>query len=260
MESAKEYNILKLRKGVLQSEIDLIIKEYPFTVFVNNKEIVTFLCTPKSLKFLAAGFLYSEGIINSKSDIEDIQIDEDQGRAYVFTQNKDIFAFDGDRLCGKRTVTTACGKQRTISYNVVDFLGTESDKIKSRIEFESAEILALMNGFNKRSELFLTTGGVHSCALCDRKQMILFEEDVGRHNALDKILGKALLEDIYLEDKIIATSGRISSEMVMKVLKRKIPILVSRSAPTDLAVDMARKCNLTLIGFARGEKLNIYSE
>ena len=117
----------------------------------------------------------------------------------------------------------------------------------------------MVNTFSKKSELFLSTGGVHSCALCDRNNIILFEEDVGRHNALDKILGEALLNDICLEDKIIVTSGRVSSEMVIKVIKRKIPILASRSAPTNIAVDIANGFNLTLIGFARSGRMNIYS-
>jgi len=102
-------------------------------------------------------------------------------------------------------------------------------------------------------------GGVHSCALCSQDEIIIFEEDIGRHNALDKILGRALLQDIDLSDKIILTSGRISSEILIKVGKRAIPVLISRAAPTNLAIEMARELNITLIGFARGEKLNIYS-
>ena len=117
----------------------------------------------------------------------------------------------------------------------------------------------LIKEFNKSSQLFLDTGGVHSCALCDINKIIIFKEDIGRHNALDKVLGKALLEDIDFRDKIILTSGRISSEILIKTAKRQIPVIVSRSAPTSLSIDIAKKLNITLIGFARGKRMNIYS-
>lgn len=95
--------------------------------------------------------------------------------------------------------------------------------------------------------------------MCDSNDIIIFKEDIGRHNALDKIFGQALLEGIDTEDKIILTSGRISSEMLIKTAKRQVPMIISRSAPTSLAVEMAEKLGITLIGFARGEKMNIYT-
>ena len=116
-----------------------------------------------------------------------------------------------------------------------------------------------MRDFNKRSELFLETGGVHSCGLYYGSKMLMFEEDIGRHNALDKIIGKALKEDIDLKDKMVFTSGRISSEILIKTAKREISTIVSRSAPTSLAIDMAKELRINLIGFVRGEKLNIYT-
>ncbi|NJD04559.1 MAG: formate dehydrogenase accessory sulfurtransferase FdhD [Ruminiclostridium sp.] len=259
MDITKKYTIKRVKDGQIKEENDSVIVEYPFTIFLNKKEFIRLLCTPRSLKNLAAGFLFSEGIINSKSDLEAIELDEEKGKAYAYTKNKDHFDYKGNSLCGTRTITTACGKQTTVLYGVIDFLGTESDKIETSLNLEPDEVLNLANEFNKKSELYINTGGVHSCALCDRQGIILFEEDVGRHNALDKILGYALLEDICLTDKIIITSGRISSEMALKVVKSKIPVLVSRSAPTDTAVETARKFNLTLIGFARGRRMNIYS-
>lgn len=259
MDSLKKYEILKIRKGESYKEEDIVAVEYPFTIFLNDKEFATLMCTPNSFMDLTVGFLFSEGIINSKDDLSDIRIDEKLGRAYVYTKNEDLYFFKGDKVCGKRTVTTACGRQRIILYHIIDFLGTDHDKIKFCISLKSEQVSKLMNDFNKKSELFLSTGGVHSCALCCHDRILNFKEDVGRHNALDKILGNALLNDFSLEDKIIATSGRISSEMVMKVVKSKIPVLISRSAPTDSAVEMAKKLNLTLIGFARGVRMNVYT-
>ena len=116
-----------------------------------------------------------------------------------------------------------------------------------------------MAKFSRSSDLFYATGGVHVCAICDNDGIIYFEEDIGRHNALDKVLGRALTEDMNLGDKMILTSGRISSEMLTKAVKMGITVVVSRSAPTSSAVHMARELNVILIGFAREKKMNIYS-
>lgn len=253
MDDTKKYKILRLNGEDNQNDTDIIVVEYPFTIFINDEEFVTLLCSPSSLKYLAIGFLHSEGIINKKEDVANITVDEDNGHAYVYTKSKNILA---EKLYGKRTITTGCGKG-TIFYNVMDSFKSKS--VKKNISVKKENIIKLISEFNKKSELFVSTGGVHSCALCQEDKIILFEEDIGRHNALDKILGRALLEDVDLKDKMILTSGRISSEILIKVAKRQIPILVSRSAPTSLAVDIARELNIILIGFARGKKMNIYS-
>jgi FdhD protein len=255
----KKYVITKLYNGIVKSEEDEVITEYPVTLYINGVEFVSLICTPRSITELVTGFLFSEGIINSLRDLEDVHIDEVRERVDVITRNKDLYYYQGDKLQGKKTVTTACGRQKSIAYSVIDLLGTESDKINTVFSINSQEVFELVNRFNKESELFITTGGVHSCALCDRKEFLRFEEDIGRHNALDKIIGHTLLNDVNLEDKILITSGRISSEMIIKVVRARIPMLISRSAPTDAAVDMACKFNMTLIGFARGNRMNIYS-
>jgi len=255
----KKYGIMKINNGEAHNEEDAVIAEHTITIFLNGAEFISLICTPRSMEDLVVGFLYSEGIINSKDDLESVHMNAGMDRAHVCTKNRDSYSYSGAALQGKRTVTTACGRQKSISYNVVDFLGTESDRIKACPELASGEILELVNIFNRKSELFISSGGVHSCALCSNREFIVFEEDIGRHNALDKILGNALRNGIFLEDKIIITSGRISSEMVIKALRCRIPAIVSRSAPTDAAVELARKYNMVLIGFARGKRMNIYS-
>ncbi|WP_183108790.1 formate dehydrogenase accessory sulfurtransferase FdhD [Thermohalobacter berrensis] len=253
MKETKEYEILRIKGDSIKREEDLVIKEYPFTIYLNGEELVTLLCTPKSLKYLVIGFLQSEGLIDIKEDLKDIKIDYEKGIGYVYTKRKDQLAL---KLYNKRTITSGCGKG-TIFYNVIDSF--KAKKINKIPKIKKKEIFGLTEKFNKKSQLFLNTGGVHSCALCSKDKIIFFEEDIGRHNALDKVLGRALLEEIDLEDKIILTSGRVSSEILIKVLKRGIPILISRSAPTSLSIDIARKLNILLIGFARREKMNIYS-
>jgi len=123
----------------------------------------------------------------------------------------------------------------------------------------TSEILALVRESRHRSSIYRMTGGVHSAALCDRKHILVFADDIGRHNAIDKIFGQCLLENIPIGENIILTSGRISSEILLKVAKRKIPMIISKSAPTDLGVRLAEDLGITLIGFARGRRMNVYA-
>jgi len=134
---------------------------------------------------------------------------------------------------------------------------------RSKIIFEfkinSAAVGKLMLAFQKRSEVYLKTGGVHSAALADESGILAFREDIGRHNAVDKVIGYALSQNKTFEDKILITSGRISSEVVFKVKKCGMPIIISRAAVTNQAVRLAREMNLTLVGFPRGSGMNVYS-
>ena len=253
MSYSKNVNITRYIDNTMESLEDNVIVEYPLTIFINGEEFITLLCSPSSLQYLAIGFLVSEGIIKNKANIKKISIDEDKGHAYIELSNNSAFA---EKLYGKRTVTTGCGKG-TVFYNVLDSLGTK--KISTKVTVTADEILNLSGKLNQGSLLFKETGGVHSCALCDTSNILMFHEDVGRHNALDKIIGEAFEKEIPLEDKILLTSGRISSEMIIKTSKRNIPIIVSRSAPTNLSVNIAEELGVTLIGFARGRRLNIYN-
>lgn len=253
MESTKKYNILKINGENKNMVEDIVVLEYPFTIFIDDEEIITLLCSPKSLKYLAIGFLYSEGFIEDYSVIDNIRIDEDEGRAYIRLKvGKTI----NEKLQRKRTIASSGGKG-TAFYNVLDFL--KSRKIVEPLNISIYETKKLMEIFSKSSDLFYATGGVHACAICNNNSIIYFEEDIGRHNALDKVLGKALVENMDLKDKLVLISGRISSEMLIKAVKRGITVIVSKSAPTSLAVHMARELNIVLIGFVRGEKMNIYS-
>ncbi len=253
MDITKRYNILKIKGDYSEQVEDLVINEYPFTIFIDDEELITLLCTPRSLKELALGFLYSESYIDNMDAIDRIQLDEEKGRIYIYLKYRKIL---NEKLVGKRTITSGCGKG-TVFYNVLDSF--KSKKVQKSLTLDVDNVIQLSKEFNRKSELFLNTGGVHSCALCQKDKIIYFEEDIGRHNALDKILGKAFIEGIDLSDKLVITSGRISSEMLIKTAKRGIPAIISRSAPTSLAIDMARELNISLIGFARGEKMNIYT-
>ncbi len=253
MDLTKDISIIKYENGTISSVIDVVVKEYALTIMLDGEEFITLLCTPLSLDYLAVGFLLSESVIKSKNDIARIRMDEEKGIVEVSTVESSIIA---KRLHGKRTMTTGCGKGSTF-YNAVDSINCK--KVSGNIEVSAQVILELMREFNKRSELFLSTGGVHSVALAADAGIILFHEDVGRHNAMDKIIGEASLKDIELSDKLVLTSGRVSSEMLIKAAKGRIPVVISRSAPTDLAVELAEQLGIAVVGFARGQRMNVYS-
>lgn len=253
MKETQGIYIIRVKGNEIKREEDRVIIEYPFTLFIEDEEIITLLCSPSSLEYLALGFLYSEGFVDSLEDIKKIRIDEDKGICYISLYNVNKFR---ENLRNKRTITSGCGKG-TLFYNVLDSF--KSKKIERPIPIEIEKIKSLVREFNRKSELFKDTGGVHSCALCNYKDILIFEEDIGRHNALDKVFGKALLEGINTLDKIVLTSGRISSEILIKAAKRQVPIIVSRSAPTSLSIELGESLGISLIGFARGEKMNIYT-
>jgi FdhD protein len=251
----EKVKINKISKGASETVEDLVISEVPLTIFINDVELITLLCTPDKLDYLAVGFLYSEGFVKTEEDIALMSLDR---KSNIFRlKTREPMEFEKSEIFGRRIITSGCGKGATF-FDYRDF--SQCRKIENKVEFKSEKILDLMKDFQQRSELFKKTGGVHAAALCAPSKIVLFSEDLGRHNAIDKIFGEAFLSDISLEDKIILTTGRISSEILIKVAKRGIPAVVSRSAPTDLAVKLAKELGIRLIGFARGERMSIYSK
>ncbi|WP_195682687.1 formate dehydrogenase accessory sulfurtransferase FdhD [Alkalibacter mobilis] len=255
IETTKKITIKKYRDGFFETDDDVVV-EYSLAIYLNNNYFVSLLCSPEHLEELVFGYLYSEGIIASKDDVLSISIDSEKGKAVLKLSREDIFKFSGDQLIGETTVTTACGKGRKVVFPVVR---EGSDEKIRAIEVQPEDVFRMVRDFNKSSELFLKTGGVHSCALCTKDEILYSRDDIGRHNALEKILGKALIDGIDLKDKVVLSTGRMSSEIVDKVILRGIPVLISRSAPTDEAINRAKKVGLKLIGFVRGEKMNVYT-
>ncbi len=240
------------REGRNDTE-DLVTKELPVTIILNNQELVTLLCSPTDLKYLAIGFLSSEGLVKSKDEIKKVMVDDRRGVVRVETEEDKEFA---NELIFKRLITSGCGRGASF-YSAADVQGQV--KVESQIGISPLEVFTLLKEFHHRSQIYRTTGGVHSAALCDAKSILVFNEDIGRHNAIDKIFGECIFRDIPTDDRIIITSGRISSEILLKVAKRNIPLLISKSAPTDLGVRLANDLGVTLIGFVRGERMNVYT-
>jgi len=249
----RQLRLKRLQGDETETVDDLVVKEFPLTIVLNDEVLVTLICFPKEQKQLAIGFLFSEGLISGVDDVEEITEDRDRGIVWVKTERKIEIPED---FLKRRTVTTGCGKGITFQLNKWD---ETLSVIESDLKISSTEIKNLTKQFNERSEIYRETGGVHSAALCDNKGIIVFSEDIGRHNVIDKILGRCLMENIQIFDRILITSGRLSSEIVMKAASAEIPIVISRTAPTDLGVEIAKKVDMTLIGFARGQRMNIYS-
>ncbi|HEY40273.1 MAG TPA: formate dehydrogenase accessory sulfurtransferase FdhD [Dehalococcoidia bacterium] len=245
-------SILRLTEENVSEIDDTIVREFPLTIILNDQELVTMLCSPASQKELAVGFLYSEGLIETREEIKNVTLHEGTGVIRVETEGGD--ELDRETLFN-RLITSGCGRGASF-YSATDITGK---KVESLLQVSVSEILALMRDFQHKSETFRATGGVHSAALCDTSKILVFNEDIGRHNALDKVFGECLLKGIPTDDCLVITSGRISSEILLKVARRNIPILISKSAPTNLGVKMANELGVTLVGFVRGKRANVYT-
>ena len=249
----EKVNIHRVTPDSKETAEDIIVREFPLTIIFNGQELVTLLCSPADLKYLALGFLFSEGLLESKEDIKRVVVDEGKGVVHVDTKNAEIA--DADAVF-KRLITPGCGRGASF-YSAAD---TGLERIESKLTVTAAEIFELMKNFQHRSLIFRTTGGVHSAALCDNHGILIFSEDIGRHNAIDKILGRCLDQNISTSQCIILTSGRVSSEIIVKVARRQVPVLVSKSAPTNSGVKLAEELGITLIGFVRGTRMNVYTQ
>ncbi|SCI21770.1 formate dehydrogenase accessory sulfurtransferase FdhD [Romboutsia sp. 1001713B170207_170306_H8] len=220
--------IIKLDEFSYRHTEDTIIAEYPLSLVLNGKFENTFLCTPTNLKELIIGYLLTKGCITSKEDLISMVIDKEN---------------------------------KVVDVNIKDIenINLDYNSINSKSHIYVDHVYEIMESSLNHSKLFKDTGGVHSVAIFEGNKETISYEDVARHNAMDKAIGHCILHNINFDNKAIAVSGRISYEMLLKVAKAKIPIVISKSAPTNLSVELAKKSNITLIGFVRGKRMNIYT-
>jgi FdhD protein len=251
-DSVKRFRVEKISDRGREEEETFIIAERPVTLFLNDQEVVTLLATPENLRELAVGFMLSEGWLRENKPVERIEVDP-EGKVRVRVNYRNPLT---EKLFLRRTITSGCGRGM-IFYNVLDSLGAK--KIRSAAKISQKAVTRLMQELNQHSVLYRKSGSVHGAALAGRTQILVFCEDIGRHNAVDKVLGAAFLQGFSTTGKILLTSGRVSSEILVKAVKRRIPFLLSYSGPTDLAVDLARQMGITLIGYIRGNRMKIYS-
>ncbi|MBW2310711.1 MAG: formate dehydrogenase accessory sulfurtransferase FdhD [Deltaproteobacteria bacterium] len=241
--------IYKDGKGKPKRMKDTVVAEYALTIRLDDKELVTLLCSPEKLEYLAVGFLFSEGIIKGKEDIKGIVLDENKGAIEIATAEPGTTTKDA---AFQRLIASSGGRG-------ISSLDLDHNIVESKRTITPAEIFDLIEEFVHRSDVFEATGGAHSAALCDARNILVFSEDIGRHNAIDKVFGECLMKAIPTNDHIVLTSGRVSSEIVQKVAKRNIPMIISKSAPTNRGVEIAADLGITLIGFVREGRMNLYT-
>lgn len=247
--------IIRFHDGQIKRLHDKIVTEYPVTIKINGEEFATMVSSPEYIEDLAIGFLASEGVIQRYEDIDQIWFEESAGFVHIKTQKMNEFY---QKFHSKRYITSCCGKSRQGFYFIND---AKAAKVMSDIHVTLSfdDCFRLMGLMQSSAEIFQETGGVHNAALCDKQGILLSRVDIGRHNALDKIYGYCLKHHISLKGKIIVFSGRISSEILLKVAKIGCEIVLSKSAPTELALQLADELGMTTVGFIRNHSLNIYT-
>ena len=253
VETKRHTLILKISGNSVEGAVDEVASELPIRLVLNNEALVTLLCTPSEIKELAVGFLLSEGLLRHSSSIRKLSVDEKE--MTVSIELADL-PENISSLFEKRTISSGCGQGVTFT----NYRMPSDSRIEVREHLLSLDdIRRLLTTFRSISSLYLETGGVHSAALSDGKDILLFSEDIGRHNAVDKLIGKAFLQNVSVENKILFTSGRVTSEIITKAGRNRFPVVISRAAPSCMAVSYAEDMGITLVGFARGNRMNIYS-
>ena len=229
-----------------------IAEERPLTIYIDSYEIITLMTLGTQPELLALGYIKNQNLISNLNEIKSIQIDWSVNAAAITTTNeRDDWA---DKL-GPRIVTTGCG-QGTIFNSVLEHF--EELKILPK-KIKQSTIYALIKNLNTHNDVYKNAGAVHGCALCKDSKPLIFIEDVGRHNAVDAIAGKMWLENISGEDKIFYTTGRLTSEMIIKVAQMEVPILLSRSGITHMGLDLAKQLNITLLSRVKNKHFLVYN-
>jgi len=222
-----------------------VAAEMQLAVYVNGRELVSIQCTPKGLNHLVLGFLYGEGIIAGLDDVMLLRVCEEEAVADVRLSDA---AYE---LPKARTLTSGCGGGTVFR--------TDTPRVDSQLVLPPARIQSLMKQLQERMEMYKASGGVHTSALADTEGLLVTAEDIGRHNTLDKIQGECLLRGIPTRDRLLLTTGRVSSEMLRKAARMQTPVVVSRHSATATAVFMARDLGITLARYAGGGRLLVYS-
>jgi len=230
----------------------LITGERPLIIYVNKIEIVTLMTLGKNPELLVLGYLHNQGFIKDINDIKEIQVDWEVDSAVVVTKKRTI---NWEEKLKKRTVTSGCG-QGTVFGNIIDDL--ENIKLPKPRLLQSS-FYRLLHNIRQYNEVYKKSGAVHGCALCKDENIEIFAEDVGRHNATDAIAGHMLLEKINGGDKLFYTTGRLTSEMVIKVAQMGIPILFSRAGITQMGKELSEKMGITTIARAGGKHFLVYN-
>lgn len=243
------YGLTKRVSGIAHDGVATelrVVEERPLTIFVNGSEIVTAMTIGDYPELLALGFLFNQGLLKSYSEVERVDFDEELETVVVRTKAKT----DYERKLGKKIRTSGCAMGTVFGdmYEMVQGRSLPDVKIRTSWMYRLAHLI------NRTPSLYLEAGAIHGTVLCRRDQPLVYMEDVGRHNAVDKVAGWMMAEGVRADDKLLYTTGRLTSEMVLKTAMMGVPALVSRSGFTAWGVELAREIGLTLVGRMRGKR------
>ena len=261
MNFAREHMVYQISaSGSVTKNPTPVISEQPVSITVNGEIWVTLMCTPLQLEALAVGFLFNEGVIQDFSAVESIRICPTQ-------DNVDIWlGFSVEKPSAWYRTSGCTGGQTSVAVEAAELDSDDTWEKENgfslppdNFRLSPRKVIQLTSALFESQEVYKQTGGVHTSALSDGDKILLASEDVGRHNTLDKIAGRCLLENMAPAHRVLLTTGRISSEMLQKTSRLKAPIIISRTAPTSLSIQLAQKRNITLIGYARRNQFNVYS-
>jgi len=247
-QKAIHYDKYEFRKWEPQDAHTIV--ETPVSLTVNAQVWLTFMCTPIELEAMAVGFLFNEGIIESMEEVEDVRLCEHGDNVDVWLNRNVEQPTSWRRTSGCTGGVTAVDALARLD---VSFDGDQP-------QVQPETIGHLVEQLFNAQTLYRATGGVHTSALSDGNEIILVAEDIGRHNTLDKIAGLCLMKNIQPQTRILLTTGRVSSEMLQKAARMNVPILISRTSPSSLSIEMAERYGITLIGYARRHRFNVYTD
>ena len=252
----KRRELIRYEQGNVHAVLDNVVTEWPVTIMLNGEEFATLVCSPGDIEDLAIGYLASEGVLANYGSLLDLSYDDRAGIVYADIDGVDAWIKESG---SKRYLTSCCGKSRQSFVFYSDARTTRAiDSREVRITYTAC--IGMMDDMQKQSALFRETGGVHNAALFGSDGTLsLLRMDIGRHNALDKLYGYCLRNGVPMEGKVLAFSGRVSSEVLLKAAKMRCEVLLSKSAATDLAIELAGELGITVVGFIRNRSLNVYS-
>jgi len=236
-----------VRRGRLEEVKGEVVREQPLTVYVNGERFLTLLSTPLKLDALVLGYLWMEKVIGSLDDVTAMTISEVDGRA-------DVTLARPVQLPTERILTSGCGGGITFRIDPRLF-----SRLDSALRVRPTALAARMRDLYAEAVQYRASRGIHGAALADPDGLLIVAEDVGRHNAVDKIKGEALMRGIPTADRILLSTGRISSEMLLKAARMGVPLVASRTSPTEMAIGLAEQLGITVVGYVRPDSLNLYA-
>jgi FdhD protein len=238
---------LKVRGERVEEVAGEVVREQPLTVYVDGTRFLTLLCTPVKLEALVVGYLWMEMVITDVGEIRTLDVSPVDGRV-------DVTLTHAVSLPTERILTSGCGGGITFRIDHRLF-----PRLSSGLRISPSQLSARMRDLFAAALLYKASRGIHGAALSDADGLLFVAEDVGRHNAVDKVTGEALLRGISTKDRVLLSTGRISSEMLLKAARMGVPIVASRTSPTEMAVGLAEQLNITVCGYVRPDGLNLYA-